>query len=365
MVSELSLPQNYVNGVKFYFMLVIILLPLCIYFGIYYYLSDYVNSKIKSLILNKLKHSPYIGKYIYIVSIIVRFVIFFGLLKLILQVCITYLFFNFEEPGTLNCEMAEMGKTLATVISIMFFIIYEIILFPFSLIHGTEDLFILIISLFKMFINYIIDNFQKKLFSHDKTQDSLEIMNIQRQINILTNLSNNVNKFKQNFSKKARPDIDTILDLVTSGIKETNESYIVKFGNLISSFLSKKNNDPSKKLETNINSIASSVSGKLVIPLLYLGIIYLTMYYYFSEHNIIRIIVFVLIVLLFLYFIYGELIIMIGMSIMAGVGLGINKLTSSNKINNVKNDIQLLGLDAKQIGLGILHVIKNFKLPKK
>ena len=368
MVSELHLPTKYVKGIKFYFMLIIIFFPLCIYFGIYYYLSNYVNIKIKSIILDKLKNNPNIGKYLYIVSIIVRFVIFFGLLKLILQVCITYLFFDFEEPGDLNCEMAKMGKTLATIISVMFFIIYEIIIFPFSLIHSAEDLFTLIISLFNIFINYIITIFKKNLLNLDKTQNILEIKKIQYQISVLDSLSNNVNIFKQNFSNKARPDIDTILDLVTSGIKEANESYIVKFGNMIYSLFSKKKTLSSyQKIEKNINTIASSISGKMVIPLLYLGIIYLTMYYFFPSHDIIRIVIFIIIVLIFLIYIYSRILFGIGISIVIKLALGMDKLISSNKLNNIRNDIQLLGLDTKHIGLGILHVIKSFsfKLPKK
>ena len=117
---------------------------------------------------------------------------------------------------------------------------------------------------------------------------------------------------------------------------------------------------PSEKLEYDINSVASIIGGKITIPMLYLGLIYITMYYYTSGgHEIIRIVIFIIIVFIFTYYIYPELIISLLSNIFIGMSNSLEKFTSTNSTQNITDNFKLLSLDIYQIIMAIIHVIKN------
>ena len=327
MVAEIKIPPSLIYWGKSLMILGIIFFPMMIFFGIYYRLSAYVNKKLKILLLSRLKKNPDIVKYLFVITIIVKFVIFFGLLKLILQVLITYIFFDFEEPGDLNCEMAEMAKTLSTVISIIFFIIYESILLPFNLIDTLEATFSLLIKFLQKMLKYLIDSYKTK----NNNKQSPENKKIYKdKIQKLGNLNTKLDILDTNITNKANKDIEILLNNIAGGMAEGTNSYFNELINFISSIISKFSKEIpiniDEQFENNKNTIASNISGKLTIPLLYLGIIYLAMYYLFSGNMfVIRIIIFIILVIISMVYIYPRVLISLG----RGVGIGVMKVANN------------------------------------
>jgi len=348
MVSEISIPTSIIYIVKIFIILGLIFFPIIIFMGLYYYLSAFINRKIKFLLFDNLKDNPLMFKYIFIISIIVKFFIFFGLLKLILQSLITYLFFNFEDPNDLNCEMAEMSKKLATVFSVIFFVIYELILFPFNFIIFFNKSFIYYI---KKFINILIKN---------KTDESN---------NKFKNLRNSLNSLNNDWTKYINTDIKKILNKATKDMADMVESYPMKFINIIINLLNISSNNNKKlsideEIEINKNIIASNISGRITVPIIYLGIIYLGLYYLFTGSLfIIRIIIFILILIITMLFIYPPLITSTIINGFVAFIFSIKNLNSSNNnfLKKIIDDFSIVKLDINNIFFAIFELIKSEK----
>lgn len=325
MVNEISIPPSILYIIKTICIFGLIFFPIMIFFGLYYYLSAYVNKKVIDLLLYQFKNNKFTKKYLLILTLIIKFIIFFGLLKLLLQSLITYLFFDFEDPDDLNCEMAEMTKTFATVFSILFFIIYESILLPFDIIILFDNQFSILLTMIKNILNKI---------KTDNNSSKIE--------NIIVKL----NRLKNNHNNKIKPDIKNILNDAVGGMAKGVESFPDKLLSMLASLLKKLTGDnkiptSDEQFDINKNKIASNISGKLTAPIIYLGIIYLGLYYFLSGSMfIIRIVVFCILVFITLYFIYPGIVLSTIARGLAGFGLAINKII--NPTFNSKKDISNL-----------------------
>ena len=345
MVSEISIPPNIIYIVKIFIILGLIFFPIIIFLGLYYYLSAFINQKIMTLLLNKLNNNPLMSKYMFIVSIIVKFLIFFGLLKLILQTLISYLFFNFEDPNDLNYKMVKMSNRFATVFSIIFFVIYELILFPFNLIIFFDNKFINIFKYLQKIINMLKKN------KTEKTNVRLDNLNNSLEVLIQDWNNQNINK-----------DIKNILNKAIVGMANGVESYPMKFLNKITG--NNKQLSLDDEIEVNKNIIASNISGRITVPIIYLGIIYLGLYYLFNGSMfVIRIIIFILILIITILFIYPTLVISIIIKGFVGFISSIKELNSSknNSLAKIINDFSILKLDIKDILLAVFELVKSKK----
>lgn len=212
-----------------------------LYLGAYYLISKALTSKIIDLIGKT-------NKYAYIIGIICKFAIFFSLLKLILETMITTLFFDFKDETELNKTIYETTQNLATAVSILFFIMYEFIIFPVYFIKDTDAL----ISLIVTFMSSMVKNPQLKL---DLKKTNFNIKTIEN-------------------------DILGILDKGYNIWNSDSKSFILGF---IQLFLDKPNLDINESIEYHSNSVASRYAGMFASLIIILGLIYVAIVYYVGD----------------------------------------------------------------------------------
>ena len=108
--------------------------------GSYYLISSSISNIIEKYIQSHLqKNNSKIANNFYIIHFIIKFFIFFNLLKFIIKNILDLIFINLDD---IDCKLQSYIEKISKLTAITFFIVYEIMLLPLNIINNLEQLFI-------------------------------------------------------------------------------------------------------------------------------------------------------------------------------------------------------------------------------
>ena len=276
----MSNTQLLLKTVGLYSLFVLIIM---LYLGGYYFLSKFFVYHINNYIKTHIGNDPLLVKNFYIISIIVKFIIFFLLLKILIRATYNYIFI--EEDN--DCTLYNKTELFAGIISTTFFVIYEFIMFPLYFIDSLDNV-----------LKFIIKDIKKYSGLNKSSQVS----------KVLSAIESDIGKEDKDFKKilyEIYTDYKEILDK-NPGILD---SILLKIENLLLFFVPEE--FKIKSVETNIttktfsiaNELASIMAGSTIIYLIFLFMAILTVYKYIGT-GFLAIICYVLIGIVFMFLMY-------------------------------------------------------------
>lgn len=276
----MSNTQLLLKTVGLYSLFVLIIM---LYLGGYYFLSKFFVYHINNYIKTHIGNDPLLMKNFYIISIIVKFIIFFLLLKVLIRATYNYIFI--EEDN--DCTLYNKTELFAGIISTTFFVIYEFIMFPLYFIDSLDNVLKFIIKDIKKYSGLTNSSTISKVLSAIESD-------IGREDKDLKKILHEIYK-----------DYKEILDK-NPGILD---SILLKTENLLLFFVPEE--FKIKSVETNIttktfsiaNELASIMAGSTIIYLIFLFMTILAVYKYIGT-GFLAIICYVIIGIVFMFLMY-------------------------------------------------------------
>ena len=266
--------KAFFKSVGFYSLLSLLIVS---YVGGYYFLSKFFIFHINNYIKSHIGNDPLLVKNFYIISLIVKFIIFFLLLKIIVRAVYNYIFIDEDN----DCDLYNKTDFFAGIVSVTFFVIYEFIMCPLYFVDGLDKL-----------LEFIITDIKKYTGVNDSTKKILDI--IKSDIHILT-----------------KKDIEAILyefytdqyNIITKN--PTIVDYIIeKLESIIYFMIPEKYHIKSDNKDVFViaNKLGSMVAGNLIIYLIILCIMLISVYKYVGS-GFLSIICYIIIAIFCFYFI--------------------------------------------------------------
>jgi hypothetical protein len=255
----------------------LLLVLLVLYLGGYYFLSQFFIIHINNYIKSHIGNDPLFVKNFYIISLVVKFIIFFVLLKITVRAAFNYIFVEDEK----DCDLYNKTNFYAGVISVSFFTIYEFIMFPLYFVDGFDKL-----------LEFIITDIKKYAGMSNSTNKLLEV--IKKDIETL--LTGDIGDILSEF-------YTTEYNIITK-----NPSFVVRglydFEAIILWIIPDKYHIKSDKKNVfdNANKLASMVAGNLITYLIILIIMLIVVYKYVGS-GFLSILCYIIIAILWCYYI--------------------------------------------------------------
>ena len=266
--------KAFFKGIGFYSLLSLLIVS---YVGGYYFLSKFFIFHINNYIKSHIGDDPLLVKNFYIISLIVKFIIFFLLLKIIVRAVYNYIFIDEDN----DCDLYNKTDFFAGIVSVTFFVIYEFIMFPLYFVDGLDKL-----------LEFIITDIKKYTGVNDSTTKILDI--IKSDIHTLTkkDIEAILHIFytdQYNIITKNPSIIDYAIETIESIIYfMIPEKYHIK----------SDNND----VFVIANKLGSMVAGNLIVYLIILFCILISVYKYVGS-GFLAIICYIVIAILCFYFV--------------------------------------------------------------
>lgn len=253
-----------------------------LYLGGYYFLSKFFIFHINNYIKEHIGNDPLLVKNFYIISLIIKFIIFFLLLKIIVRSTYNYIFIDDDN----DCDLYNKTDFFAGIVSVTFFVIYEFIMFPLYFVDGLDKLLEFIITDIKKYTggsnstNKILDVIKKDI--HKLTTKDIENILLKFYTTEYETITNNPSVFVY------------ILQSIVSGVSFIMEQlgYPINIGN--------GNN---ADVFSIANKLGSTVAGNTVIYLIILFTILIAVYKYVKS-GFLSIICYIIIAILFMTIMY-------------------------------------------------------------
>ena len=310
--------------------------------GSYYLISSSISNIIERYIKSHLeKNNSNIANNFNIIHFIIKFFIFFTLLKFIIKTILDLLFIDLDNP---DCKLQSYIEKISKLTSVTFFIVYEIMLLPLNLINNLEQLFI-------VSEKFIINHF-----------------GIENGKNLEAVLKSDAEKLKKDFDCELYNYYQNLASSIDSW-------YIKLFLYIENKYLEKDNsnkntNNIDKKNENIVNHVASSYAGYMSMKILIIGLIYIGLYFLFKDSPTLRFIIFIIIALLYV----RHLIYSFGFKVATNQVEFIKSFTETfskksfnrtKKAYNIPNDLEKFSKDIKPLINPLMHLLFKQKKPSK
>lgn len=247
-----------------------------LYLGGYYYLSKFFIYHINNYIKLHIGNDPLLMRNFYIISIFIKFLIFFLLLKILIRATYNYMFIEDDK----DCEMYNISNLFANIISITFFIIYESIMFPLYFIDSLDKIF-----------NFILEDIKKLI---DSSNTGRILSSIEKDIH------NVVGKDLENLLFLYYDEFDKILNRNSSFL----DKILIEIENIFLFFIPEKYKVKEKNdVFVTANKIGSILGSSTIIYLILLFAIFIFIYKKFKT-GFWGIVLYIIVIIIFCYLMY-------------------------------------------------------------